>query len=242
MSGSVSVPDNPPARIGSAIVVVVFALLVASAITGPLIGLGVAVGLFVEGSAWISVARVVIQFGGILLGTVAYLVVTGELDALGLSMPDRRETGLVVVGAVGLLLLQYGALFALTAAGVTTGRNRATVPTGDPVTYYLAMVVVSLLVVGPVEEFLFRGVVQGGLRRAFDAVPAIVIASALFAVIHLPALEGAPGERLAYVGVVVLLGCLLGYLYERTGNVVVPAIAHGCYNAAIYATLLAGAM
>jgi membrane protease YdiL (CAAX protease family) len=101
---------------------------------------------------------------------------------------------------------------------------------------------VSLAVVGPVEELLFRGVVQGGVRRAFDAVPAVLIASLAFGLIHLPSVSGTPVERWAYVGVVVVLGSVLGALYEWTDNVVVPGLAHGVYNAAIYVVLLAQAL
>ncbi|MWV63733.1 CPBP family intramembrane metalloprotease [Halorubrum sp. JWXQ-INN 858] len=237
-----AVPLERVTRVASAVVVVVFALLVASAITGPTARLAVSAGLVAEGtSAW-QVLRTVVQFGGFLLAVVGYLAFTDEWDVVDVARPSRIDTALVVGGAVGLLALQYGALLVLAEVGLTTGENRATVAAGDPVPYYLAMIAVSLLVVGPIEELLFRGVVQGGLRRAFDAGPAILIASLVFGVIHLPSIEGALPEQLAYVGVVVLLGCVLGLLYERTGNVVVPGLAHGAYNAAIYAVLLAGVL
>jgi len=228
------------ARVVSAVFVTVFALVVASAITGPVSSLAASAGLVSEGTnAW-QVLRTVVQFGGFLLAVLGYLAVTAEWDLVRLDRLSAREAGIVVAAALGLLTLQYGALFALAEIGVTTGQNQAVVPPGDPATYYLAMIVVSILVVGPVEELLFRGVVQGGLRRAFDAAPAILLASLIFGVVHLPAIEGALVERVAYVGVVVLLGCVLGYLYERTGNVVIPGLAHGAYNAAIYAVLWAG--
>jgi len=33
---------------------------------------------------------------------------------------------------------------------------------------------------------------------------------------------------------ITLLGVVLGYLYERTQNVVVPALVHGVHNAVIF--------
>lgn len=238
--------DRPPAaieqllRVASAAFAIVFALLVASAITAPASGVAVSLGLVAEGTTGMQVIQTGLQFTGFLLAAVGYLAVTDEWDLVGISRPTALDAALVVVGGLVLFAFQYGALFVLGEAGLTTGQNRAVVPDGDPVTYYLVMIAVSLLVVGPVEEVLFRGVVQGGLRRAFDAAPAILLASLAFGLVHLPSVSGTPAERWSYVAVVVALGCVLGVLYERTDNIIVPGLAHGVYNAVIYAVLLVG--
>jgi membrane protease YdiL (CAAX protease family) len=226
-------------RIATAAFVVVLALLVASAVTAPIADLAVRAGLVDEGTNRWRLLRTVVQFAGFLAAVLGYLAVTDGWDLLRVSRPTPWEAGLVVGGGVGLLGFQYAALFVLREVGLTTAQNQAVVPAGDPAAYYLAMIAVSILVVGPVEEVLFRGVVQGGLRRAFDAAPAVLIASLLFGLVHLSALEGTAGQRWAYVAVVVALGCVLGVLYERTNNVLVPGLAHGVYNAGIYAVLLA---
>ena len=225
-------------RLASALFAVLLALIVASAVTQPASTLAVRAGLVVEGGNGWQLLRTVVQFGGFLLAVLAYLAITDEWELFRLSRLSRRDAGLVVSVAVALLVFQYAALFGLQLAGLGTAQNQATVPGGDPVAYYLAMVAVSLLVVGPVEELLFRGVVQGGIRRAFDALPAILIASLLFGLIHLPGVDGSPVEQWAYVGIVAALGCVLGLLYERTDNVLIPGLAHGLYNAMIYVVLL----
>ncbi|SMO32822.1 CPBP family intramembrane glutamic endopeptidase [Halorubrum cibi] len=237
----------PPAldrvvRVASAAFAIVFALVVASAIATPVADLAVRIGLVADGGNGWQLLRTLGQFAGFLAAVGGYLVFTDQRDLLRVARPSLREVGIVVGAGVALLALQYGALFTLRQVGLSTGQNQAVVPAGDPVGYYLAMVAVSLLVVGPVEEILFRGVVQGGLRRAFDAAPAILIASALFGLVHLSGIQGTRAEQWAYVGVVVVLGCVLGVLYERTENVLVPGLAHGVYNAAIYAVLLANAL
>ena len=229
-------------RVASALFAIVFALFVASAITAPGAELAASVGLVSEGSTGYQLLRTLLQFGGFAVAAVGYLAITDEWGLARVSLPDRRQAAIIVVGGLVLFAFQYGALFALDRAGLSTGQNQAVVPAGDPVTYYLAMIAVSLAVVGPVEELLFRGVVQGGVRRAFDAAPAVLIASLAFGLIHLPSVSGTPVERWAYVAVVVVLGSVLGALYEWTDNVVVPGLAHGLYNAAIYAVLLANAL
>jgi membrane protease YdiL (CAAX protease family) len=234
-------PGSAPrlARLLSAIVAVLLALFAASAVTAPLVALAVRAGLVApDTTAW-QLLRTVVQFAGFLAAALGYLALTDQWDLLRYARPTLRESGLVAAAAVGLLTLQYGSLFALSRAGLSTGQNQAVVPAGDPVTYYLAMIVVSLLIVGPVEEVLFRGVVQGGLRRAFTAAPSILVAGGLFGVIHLVGVQGTGAERWAYVAIAAGLGCILGYLYERTENLVVPGLAHGAYNATIYALLLA---
>jgi membrane protease YdiL (CAAX protease family) len=242
MTDDLSVPVDRLVRLASAVFAVVFALIVASAVTPSIAALGVRAGLVAEGGTGWRLLRTVTQFAGFLAAALGYLAFTDQQDLLRISRPTRRELGVVVAAGVGLLALQYGSLFALQQVGLSPGENQAVVPGGDPVTYYLAMIAVSLLVVGPVEEVLFRGVVQGGLRRAFGAAPAILLASALFGVVHLSGIRGSLAEQWVYVVIVVVLGCVLGLLYERTDNVAVPGLAHGAYNAGIYAVLLAGAM
>ena len=226
----------------SALFAIVFALLVASAVTAPGADLAASVGLVSEGSNGYRLLQTLLQFAGFTLAVVGYLAITDGWDLVRASRPDRREATIVLGGGLLLFAFQYGALFALDQLGLSTGQNQAVVPAGDPVTYYLAMVAVSLAVVGPVEELLFRGVVQGGVRRAFDAAPAVLVASLAFGLIHLPAVSGTMAERWAYVGVVVVLGAVLGALYEWTDNVVVPGLVHGVYNAVTYVVLLSEAL
>ena len=225
-------------RVLSAAFAVLLAVVVAGAVTTPVSEFAVSLGLVGAGTTGHQVLRTLLQFAGFLVAVAGYLAITDQWELVGVSRPTPRDAGLVVAGGAVLFAFQYGALFVLGEVGLTTGQNQAVVPDGDPVTYYLVMVAVSLLVVGPVEEALFRGVVQGGLRRAFDAVPSILLASLAFGLIHLPSVSGTPGQRWAYVAVVVVLGAVLGYLYERTGNVIVPGLAHGVYNAVIYVVLL----
>ena len=239
VASDLPIPVDQLLRLATAAFVVLLSLFVASAVTAPVAGLAVRVGLVEAGTNGWRLLRTVVQFSGFLAAVLGYLAATDEWELLRISRPTPWEAGLVVGGGGGLLGFQYGALFVLRELGLTTAQNQAVVPAGDPAAYYLAMIAVSLLVVGPVEEVLFRGVVQGGLRRAFDAAPAVLLASLLFGLVHLSALEGTAGQQWAYVAVVVVLGCVLGVLYERTDNVLVPGLAHGVYNAGIYAVLLA---
>ena len=78
------------------------------------------------------------------------------------------------------------------------------------------------------EEFIFRGLIFGGLRRSLDALPAIVASAAVFAIVHPPA------SMIPVFG----LGLCAALAYDRTKMLLAPMIAHGIYNAVILALQL----
>lgn len=73
------------------------------------------------------------------------------------------------------------------------------------------------------EEFIFRGLIQGGLRRSLPAWQAIGTGAALFAIVHPP----------ASMLPVFVLGVCTGIAYERSGALLAPMLTHALYNAAM---------
>ena len=241
MTDDLPVPVDRLVHAASAVFALVFALVVAGLVSQLVTATAVNAGVIEPDTNAFTVLRTVGNFVGFLPAVVGYLLITDQRDLVSVSLPSLRDLGIVVGSAVVLYALQIGLLLALRELGLRTGQNPATMPPGDPVVYYAAMVAVSLLIVGPAEELLLRGVVQGGLRRSFDAAPAIIIAALMFGVLH-GNVEGTVVEQVAYMGVTVILGAILGVLYERTQNVLIPGFAHGLYNAIIFAGLLRGAL
>lgn len=80
-----------------------------------------------------------------------------------------------------------------------------------------------------VEEFAYRGLVQQGFRRlGGNPAGAIVLTSALFVFMHIPVI---PGASIASAVVTLLgLSCFLGWLFERTGRLAAPIVAHALFN------------
>lgn len=173
-----------------------------------------------------------VQFSGFVLVAVGY-VRWQDVDLYDVSVPSLRDVGWMALGFVLLFAVAYGLAIVIELLGLQTATN-AVVETGrDNPRFFLYMIPVSLLFIGPGEELVFRGVVQGYLRRAYGVVPAIVVASLLFGVAHYLALVGE--GRLTYIAIATGLGLVLGTVYERTGNVVVPTIIHGSWNAMLFA-------
>jgi ABC-2 type transport system permease protein len=94
----------------------------------------------------------------------------------------------------------------------------------DPVT--LLWLGALAVVAAPIfEEFIFRGLIFGGLRRSLGPGAAAVASAAIFAIVHPP------------VSVVPVfgLGLATALVYERTRMLAAPMIVHATYNAVVVA-------
>jgi membrane protease YdiL (CAAX protease family) len=86
---------------------------------------------------------------------------------------------------------------------------------------------VAAVLLAPVaEELLFRGLLYRALRRRRSVAAAAILSSLAFAVIHADVAASAP---LALLNL-ALLGALWAVIYERTGSLIVPIVAHAVFN------------
>ena len=107
---------------------------------------------------------------------------------------------------------------------------------GSLETTLLALVVVSLLVIGPSEELLFRGVIQRYLSGVFSRASAVLVTSVLFAAVHAPTFAMATSGLTSVVAAATIfaISVTLGYSYALTDNLVVPTVVHGVYDATLF--------
>jgi membrane protease YdiL (CAAX protease family) len=94
----------------------------------------------------------------------------------------------------------------------------------DPLTL-LWIGLLAVLAAPIFEEFIFRGLIFGGLRRSLGFVPAAIASAAIFAIVHPP----------ASVVPVFGLGLAAAFVYERTRMLAGPMIVHATYNAVVVA-------
>jgi hypothetical protein len=78
------------------------------------------------------------------------------------------------------------------------------------------------------EEFIFRGLIFGGLRRSAGLVPSMLISAALFSIMH-PPVSMLP---------VFVLGLCTAFVYDKTRSLLAPVLVHALYNGAVLAQLL----
>jgi membrane protease YdiL (CAAX protease family) len=172
-----------------------------------------------------------VTYGGL---AVAYLHVRDlGFEFVPFSVPDARESVVIVGGTLILLGLLFVVSELLSTFGIEAAQNRIVVIGQQNPEVFLLLIPLSFLLVGPGEELLFRGLVQGTLREAIHPTRAVILASALFASIHLFSLSGE--GKAVYIAVAFVLALVLGAVYEYTENLAVPAVIHGAYNAIQFA-------
>ena len=91
-----------------------------------------------------------------------------------------------------------------------------------------AAIVLSAILFAPVlEETIYRGIVQSSFASITGQwrVAAVVMTSLLFTAFHATVI---PWQMLAGI---FLLSLILGWLYERSGNLLAPILAHAVFNA-----------
>ncbi|WP_247730033.1 CPBP family intramembrane glutamic endopeptidase [Halovivax limisalsi] len=212
--------------------ITVWVVLLATTVV-PLLTGAPATELAVTERALLSQAGTVLGLG---FAAWAFLVWTErDRSFVDLSIPTLRDLGYVVAGTVAIVgaALAIGAL--LGATGTESAAHSTFEGASEAPEVLLVLAVASIVVVGPFEELLYRNVVQKSLYGPFSRAGAVVVASVPFALVHVSAYAGGSvGQSLVSLGMVLVLSLLLGTIYERTENLLVPALVHGCYNAAVY--------
>jgi membrane protease YdiL (CAAX protease family) len=93
------------------------------------------------------------------------------------------------------------------------------------------MAFLGALVIAPIsEELLFRGMLQSAVRRLIPPEQhslrhrwlAIAAVAVLFGAMHSPTPQHMPA--------LAIFGAILGFLYERTGSLVLPILVHFLFN------------
>ncbi|ELZ74102.1 hypothetical protein C455_18131 [Haloferax larsenii JCM 13917] len=200
----------------------------------PLLALGIP--LAEEPSVVLLVALLPSQLGFAIVGVLAAVTL---LDGVPIRTPTRRDLTWVAVGLGGSFAAVAVLLVASTVVDLSPLRSVfGASGTADP-RLLVALALLSIFVIAPGEELLFRGAVQGRLRATFGPVGAIALASAIFASLHVFNFIGGGVLVVVPLTTLFLVGAVLGTVYERTGNIVVPIAVHALYNATLFLSTLA---
>ncbi len=226
--------------------VAVVGFVVGALVLLPLLFVALSTGIVdpdAPGVPFFLVQVVSLQGIGFPLVSLAYLRWRG-LDAtfLRVRRPSLRDVGLAVAGLVGVFVLVSLSVQAIQLLDLPAAQRGDAELLRQPAVA-LAAIPVMLLIVGPGEELLFRGVIQTTLTERFSAPAAIVLANLAFAPAHLLVYLGTGTSASAVavsLSVLFFPGLVFGVVYERSDNLVVPALSHGLYNAILAATLLLG--
>jgi ABC-2 type transport system permease protein len=204
----VSVSDGLIAALGFFVIQAVVVLLQTEAAKLPLGGRTIWIAFCIAGAAVYGVVRL-----------IYWRARTQGVPVFAGSDP-RRALQSGFVGGVAASVCGIAYLVVASALGLFPS-PRAN-PIADPnLPYWLATLAI---VAAPVfEEFIFRGLIFGGLRRSLGLPAAALASAAIFGLVHPP----------AAVIPVATMGLCAALVYERTGALLAPMLVHALYNATI---------
>jgi membrane protease YdiL (CAAX protease family) len=160
----------------------------------------------------------------------------GWCEAFGFSIRDwqrvLRLAGLsMLVALPGTFLLGYASEAALTMLGLKPELQAAVklLQNKPSVGQFVVYGIGAILLAPVAEETMFRGVFYPTLKQSGYPRLAMWATSLLFASTHMNLMAFVPLTFLALV---------LTFLYERTGNLVVPILTHVAFNAVNFALLV----
>lgn len=213
-------------------------------------------GVVLSESSSIVLSLLALQGVG-LVGTALFYLSTTDKDFsyVKLRKPSLKHAAI----GFGSVFVMLAAVVVISLTLQSLGQSAAEHGTVDQIEQNpriaLYMIPLSILVIGPSEELLFRGIIQTKLRESFSGAGGVGVASAIFALIHIPAYGsdvitdiiqqgGVTMENLQNLSITLsilfVLALVLGYVYERTGNLTVPMITHGFYNAFLFSMVYIG--
>jgi membrane protease YdiL (CAAX protease family) len=87
----------------------------------------------------------------------------------------------------------------------------------------IALQAFSVVFMAPIaEELLFRGVIYSSIKQIGYQRAAIAVSAILFATVH---------SSWALMLPLIVLACILVWLYEKTGSLIAPMVMHATFNA-----------
>lgn len=162
-----------------------------------------------------------------LLFTYAPMVLAGVVAARRGGMTDLRSDR-----RAALPLVLAGAVAAVGIGAAEYAVLRPPLPVPRPSVVWLSVAALVMVgVVAPVEELLFRALLQSSLVDHLGERSAILVASGLFGAMH--SQYGAPAELV----VATAAGVALGWLFARSGSLVLVSVVHGAANLLVFVAL-----
>ena len=101
--------------------------------------------------------------------------------------------------------------------------SKALISDSDPANI-LVFIIIMIFIVGLIEEFIFRAILQKRLEKFLGPTSGILLASLLFGIMHSG--YGTPSEMVF----TFLVGCFLGYCFYRTRSLTFVIMINGLIN------------
>jgi len=168
-----------------------FGITVLAFLVSLVAGVAFIVPMFVLGY---DLAGTAVLLGATAAGQVAFLAVGYAYVRVRdvpvpVRRPSKRDLVVILAGVVLALVVATGLSVLLSVLDLVPDSVIGDVATTDP-TFLLGLAALSVVLVAPAEELLFRGAIQGRLRQRIGPIPAVLGASLLFGSMHLANYSG----------------------------------------------------
>ena len=150
------------------------------------------------------------------------------VENYGGKVPDSMEELLKLPGvknSILLVLIGFASSVAINLIIVLTGLNRL-IESVDSRTILFSqsfpVELVLMCIAAPIaEEILFRGILFNRLRRSLAFLPAALIVSAAFGVLHMEIVTAVTA---------LIFGMIMAYIYEITQSLAATIVMHAAFN------------
>ena len=161
----------------------------------------------------------------------------GPLRAL-VSGALAMAIGWPLVQACGAIASTVQQSISGVATPDTAHRTLEAMGQSGEVAWIAATALVAVVLAPLAEEILYRGALQQALRGlGMPRILSLASASAIFAAAHWGSLVN--GSEAGALTMLLALGLIFGWTYERTGSIWAPFSAHALFNGANFAIFLA---
>lgn len=160
------------------------------------------------------------------LTTLVFSLVVIPLGGKRNVVPNRYESPLIIYSAlIAYLVFVIGYLISLLIPAFHSDVvNVYKLSTGQSV----VKVTILLLFIAFFEEIIWRGFITEFLLQRMDVLPAVLVSSILYSVVHV--FTG----NIALIAGAFVLGLILSFLYVITGKVSTTAFSHALWSLLIF--------
>lgn len=146
------------------------------------------------------------------------------------SVPKMYLYGILAISGVLIIILSSGCYFVKLKLKKDLRYKKVLV-------FFIKLFFFNTLVAVFTEELVFRGIVQRQLLQYFPPLYAIIVASFIFGIWHIPfirSLKISNSQIYLYPLGVTLLGVILGLFYYKSQSLIMAGVLHGLWNGIVY--------
>ncbi|MDZ7697395.1 MAG: type II CAAX endopeptidase family protein [Deltaproteobacteria bacterium] len=175
------------------------------------------------GNFWIK-----ISISAATLATLSRLWERGKAPSLRLNL----RTILLGLSAAGVLYIVFmiGRLTAIHLFGFADAQIGGIYAKGSGTPLW-GIALLLFFVTGPSEEIFWRGYLQRGLQKRFGGTTGYLLATALYAAVHIPSLN------FMLVGAAAVAGAFWGAFYWGSRNLTAAILSHSIWSTVIFTIL-----